>query len=210
MHVENVAQQQELPATSVKSQCRSKLKPSIAEISTEQLSIDEAFLGAVNTTGEQDDWRVTVSLRKEDVEFKLDTGAEVDAISEATYKTLGCPRLCKPSRILYGPAKQPVEVLGVFSDTVRRGKHSMRRPIYVVKRLHTNLLSLKTITALKLVHQVDSSASWTPTVDFGKSPLQNSQGHSQRSLLLGGINLTNYRLEYPVPQNSSRGECTIS
>ena len=83
-------------------------------ISTRIGFVDElpTFLGAVNTTGEQDDWRVTVSLRKEDVEFKLDTGAEVDAISEATYKTLGCPRLCKPSRILYGPAKQPVEVLG--------------------------------------------------------------------------------------------------
>ena len=144
-----------------KSQCRSKAKRSVAEISTEQVSIDEAFLGAVNTAGEQDDWKVTVSIRKEAVEFKLDTGAEVDAISEATYKTLGCPRLCKPSRILYGPAKQPLEVLGVFSDTVKRSRHSTRRPIYVVKPLHTNLMSLKTITALKLVHRVDSSTTGT-------------------------------------------------
>ena len=142
-----------------KSQCRSNAKRSVAEISTEQVLIDEAFLGAV--FGEQDDWKVTVSIRKEAVEFKLDTGAEVDAISEATYNTMGCPRLCKPSRILYGPAKQPLEVLGVFSDTVKRSRHSTRRPIYVVKRLHTNLMSLKTITALKLVHRVDSSTTGT-------------------------------------------------
>ena len=125
-----------------KTQCRStKPKRSMAGISTDQFSADDVFLGAVNTSGEQEDWKVTVTICRQDVEFKLDTGAEVNAISEDTYKALGCPRLCKPSRMLYGPARQPLGVLGVFTETVKQSRNSTRCPIYVVKRLHTNLIA---------------------------------------------------------------------
>ncbi len=53
------------------------------------------------------------------------------------------------------------QLLGVFSDTVKRSRNSTRCPIYVVKGLQTNLMSLKTITALKLVHRVNSSTTGT-------------------------------------------------
>lgn len=96
------------------------------EITSDQFTSDGAFLGAVSTPGQTVDWRVTVNIRKEDIEFKMDTGAEVDAISVSTFEKLGRPKLCKPTRVLYGPAKQPLEVLGVFSETVRRSVKSTK------------------------------------------------------------------------------------
>lgn len=44
-----------------------------------------------------------VRVNQVDVTFKLDTGAEVTAISERTHRLLGKPDLQKPSKVLYGP-----------------------------------------------------------------------------------------------------------
>ena len=48
--------------------------------------------------------------------FKLDTGAQVTAISEEAYKKLQVGPLKKPSKILYGPvpARQMLDVIGQF------------------------------------------------------------------------------------------------
>ena len=45
------------------------------------------------------------------------------AISEETYKAIGKPKLQTPDRILYGPAKQALDVLGQFTTTVSHHKH---------------------------------------------------------------------------------------
>ena len=47
--------------------------------------------------------------------FKLDTGAEVTAVSKETWQILGKPALQPPNKHLLGPAQQPLAVLGCFS-----------------------------------------------------------------------------------------------
>ena len=48
------------------------------------------------------------------VEFKIDTGAAVSAITEETYFELKQPKLYQAKKKLCGPAQQKLEVLGVF------------------------------------------------------------------------------------------------
>ena len=50
------------------------------------------FLGAV-TSSEEASWSVDIRLKRQIVPFKMDTGAEVTAINEGTYRSLGEPRL---------------------------------------------------------------------------------------------------------------------
>lgn len=51
----------------------------------------------------------------------MDTGAEVTAIQKATYQLLGKPELKNPSKTLYGPAHQTLNVLGQFSVWLKYG-----------------------------------------------------------------------------------------
>lgn len=47
------------------------------------------------------------------MQFKLDTGAEVTAVSEETYRHIDSPgKLQKANKILYGPTRQSLKVLG--------------------------------------------------------------------------------------------------
>ena len=55
-----------------------------------------------------------MQLNNKEVRFKLDTGAEVIAISQDTHRLLGDPKLLRPTKILRGPSHQPLEVLGQF------------------------------------------------------------------------------------------------
>ena len=67
--------------------------------------------------------------------FKLDTGAEVTAVSQETHQRLGKPPLQTPEKLLCGPSGQPLPVKG----------------------LKTNLLGLPAITVLDLAVRVDSA-----------------------------------------------------
>ena len=73
---------------------------------TEETNLDGLFLGAVETTTEKS-WSTTVTLGGQTVQFKLDTGAEVSAISERDYKRLPLPRpkLDPPTQMLHGPTR---------------------------------------------------------------------------------------------------------
>ena len=82
--------------------------------------LDVLFLGAFETTTEKS-WSTTVTLGDQTVQFKLDTGAEVSAISERDYSCrlpLPRPKLDPPTQMLYGPTRQSLKVLGQFSSTL--------------------------------------------------------------------------------------------
>ena len=98
-------------------------------------------------------------MRGHVIPFKLDTGAEVTVITEQTYHCLGKPKLNSPSRILYGPARQTLSVLGELEERLTRGERSTVGLVYVVKGLKTNLLSLHVLTGLHLLRRVDA-VSW--------------------------------------------------
>ena len=84
---------------------------------------DSAFLGSLSGDNETaDSWTTTLRVAGRRIQFKLDTGAEVTAISESTYQKLGHIRLQKSSRSLFGPAGQSLTVLGQFMKEIAHRK----------------------------------------------------------------------------------------
>ena len=91
--------------------------------------------------------------------FKLDTGAEVTAVSKATWQMLGKPSLQPPDKQLFGPACQPLEVLGHFLGHLSYNGKEAQHQVFVVNQLKSNLLGLPSISALNLAVRIDSTSS---------------------------------------------------
>ena len=64
---------------------------------------DSAFLDMLSDDN-QSVWTSKVSVNGKEIPFKLDTGAEVTAISKETWKVLGKPALQQSDKHLFGPA----------------------------------------------------------------------------------------------------------
>ena len=95
-----------------------------------------------------------ICLNNHSIPFKLDTGAEVTAISETVFANLQ-----KVPRILLGPAQQG---LGQFDGHFQCKGAICQHTVFVVKQLKTNLLGLPTIVALNLVARVNEISDFTP------------------------------------------------
>lgn len=67
------------------------------------------------------------------------------------------PQLSASSKCLYGPSRQPLQVIGQFTGTLSHKGNSISHSVYVVKQLKTNLLGLPAISSLKLVARVDET-----------------------------------------------------
>ena len=113
------------------------------------------FLDTVSNSGEKS-WLISIKVNNIDVKFKLDTGAEVTAISEETFQLLNNCTLSHPEKNLYGPSRQPLEVLGKFEGKFAYDNKSTIQPVYVVNKLKMNLLGLPAITSLNLATRIDS------------------------------------------------------
>ena len=72
------------------------------------------FLGAIGNAS-QTSWTTKIKLPETDVIFMLDTGAEV---TEEVSKNLEVAKLQKPSKMLYSPSDQKLDVVGEFEGTV--------------------------------------------------------------------------------------------
>ena len=117
---------------------------------------DPAFLGALINSSDNS-WTSNLRIAGKRIQFKLDTGAEVTAISETTYHKLDKIPLQKSSRSLQGPAGQSLTVLGQFTRRVSYAKRPNNEVIFVVRGLKNNLLGLPAIQNLRLVKKVDST-----------------------------------------------------
>ena len=101
---------------------------------------------------------------KHNICFKLDTGAEVTAISHETYQQLGTTPLNKPSKVLYGAGNQPLDVIGQFTGILSHNKLHSQQTIFVIKNLKTNLLGLPALHALKLIARMDSVKEYEESI----------------------------------------------
>ena len=88
-------------------------------------------------------------MKDVDICFKLDTSAEVTAITNAAYQLLEKPQL-NAAKILCGPSRHPLRVVGKFKCNLAAKGKVTRQEIFVVKGLNHNLLGLPAITALNL------------------------------------------------------------
>ena len=134
----------------------------------QQTHSETAFLdiiGSDHTTS----WTVKLKLFGVETLFKLDTGAEATAISENTHLALGKPNLLDPSKILYGPGEQKLNVLGHFEGSLQYKQRSCKQQIFVIRGLKINLLGLPAIVELNLAARLDATTDYDSLV-YSKFP----------------------------------------
>ena len=98
-------------------QCHSKTVAPVYNEDSPDSAMDSAFLGAIGTNQEPT-WKMKLQLSGQETEFKLDTGAEVTAISDQTFQGIAGCQLTAPSKKLYGPARNALKVIGKFEGTI--------------------------------------------------------------------------------------------
>ena len=108
------------------AQCLSKTVAAAAH----ELCLDAAFLGTV-VSKQESSWTIELLLGNKQIPFKLDTGAEVTAISEEAYRTLQKVSMQSPSKALFGPTCHSLKVLGQFTGTLKHQQLSSAQPIFV-------------------------------------------------------------------------------
>ena len=91
-----------------------------ASASANQVSFDCAFLDTVGDSGTSC-WTTQVLLQNQMVTFKLDTGVEITAVSEAAFKTLTEVILKQPDRKLFGPTHQAFRGMLSVGDNMYQG-----------------------------------------------------------------------------------------
>ena len=120
---------------------------------------DESFfLGSV--TSDKAAWTANIGIKNTTIKFKLDTGADVTAVSQTDMNRIFSgtqqPVLQKAERPLLGPGRIPLDVSGFVRLQLRSGVKQTMQKVYVVKHLSTPLLGFPAITALGLLKRVDS------------------------------------------------------
>ena len=81
-------------------------------------AMDSTYLAVV---GQESSWMVDIQLCGCNLKFQLDMGAEVTAISEAVYKSLGQVPLQKPTNMLFGHSAERLQTLGEFEGILAHG-----------------------------------------------------------------------------------------
>ena len=100
-------------------------------------SLETAFLDS--TTSEQEiGWFANIQIGdQETLTFKLDTGAEVTAISDSCYYSLSHPPMLKnPQKVLYGPSRHPLQVVGQCHSNLSFKGRVCKQQVFVVTSLH--------------------------------------------------------------------------
>ena len=155
-----------------------KPKP-ISEIAED--SEEETFLGTVNSAnaiGASALWLVKVKVNGEDVEFKVDTGADVTVIPERIYSERRDGELQPSSLTLHGPTGESLKVCGQFSGSLSRKSNECQQDIYVMENLHRPLLGRPALQALRVVALVEpiqkTDVSQFPEVFKGLGKLKDN------------------------------------
>lgn len=138
--------------------CRSK---SVNEVNSApannvpQVTEETFFVDSVDS-GEEP-WRVDINILHRKVNFKIDTGADVNIVNKRTWSFLGKPKLqpCETVRLISPGGK--LNVMGSFQSTVT----DLPVKVYVIDNETDNLLSRKTANSMGLVKRLNS-------VNFGE------------------------------------------
>ena len=88
--------------------------------------MDTAYIDALSQAAES--WKVKLRVSGRVIEFKVDTGAEVTAISDTAFGTMRKQTLKAPTKVLYGPARTALNVLGQFEGELSYQGKSTNRP----------------------------------------------------------------------------------
>ena len=118
------------------------------------VSAHTVFLGSINGGTERlKPWHANLNLRGKNINFKIDTGADVTVMSHASYQSLGTRLM--PSNIKMKSASGPLTCLGYFNAHVKRAGRQHTLQVYVVEELDVNLLGRDDAVQLQLVKRLD-------------------------------------------------------
>ena len=134
--------------------CYQRAISMVSEEHTEEPT-DTAFLDTI-TDYDMKWWTSVLTVNGKQISFKLDTGAEVTAISKKTWEELGEPALKLSDKHLFGPAQQQLAAQGHFTCLLSHKDREAQQQIFVVDNLKTNLLGLPGIMALNLAARTDT------------------------------------------------------
>ena len=101
----------------------------------------------------------------------------VSAVTEKTFNFIApCTQLKKPSKVLQGPNRVPLDTLGSATVSLAHKDKSTTQEVFVIPQLTHNLLGLPAITALDLVTKVDAIQSKTSVIQEKFPSLFNGLG----------------------------------
>ena len=85
-----------------------------------EVAKESALLGVIISTHSTPPWMVKLALEGHNVNFKIDPGADVTAISEARFRMISGQRgpLRPPDKELFGPGRTKLNVAGQFTGTL--------------------------------------------------------------------------------------------
>jgi hypothetical protein len=131
--------------------CRNKPRKSSKSVKSLDADPDAyAFLGSVSSSDNKD-FHSTLLVNGVEIEFKVDTGADVTVMAERHYRLVSKVPLQKPDLQLKAANQLPFNLLGMVDcDIGFRDKTSHQR-VYVVDSIDSPLLGKPAINALKVV-----------------------------------------------------------
>ena len=114
------------------SQCLSKHVHEMTSDSQEpDEDLDVIYLDAIES-GKGSTWSATIDINGQPVMFKLDTGAEVTAVTQETLTKLSNVVLKPATKSLCGPDRKPLKVLGKLTVTLSSTHHKCDQEVYVL------------------------------------------------------------------------------
>lgn len=115
---------------------------------------DYGFLGEVNSN-DSEPWIINLKVKDTDIQFKIDTGADLSVVPEYVFKKLKNIKLVKADKILFGPGQKQLQVLGKFKCELKAKSAKSNQELYVVKGLRNSLLGRPAIQSLGLLLKSD-------------------------------------------------------
>ena len=117
-------------------------------------------VGSCAGSGSQRGYDIVLRVSGVDVDFTLDTGADVTVLTEGTSSMLGV-KLQDPSKTLVGPDCNRLCVLGQADVRIEGRNRGALARVYVVKGARRNLLGASQIHDLGLLAVVNAIGSGT-------------------------------------------------
>ena len=142
-----------------KSVCRSVNELHTSSDSESDSDTDTKTFVGVITRGDETPWSITIFVNDTPIDFEINTGAEVSVISTKTYKEIGSLSLTAPTKSLHGPSSKKLSVKGQFTAALRYGSKVIEQELYVVDKLHKQLLGRPALKVVTLVQTIKGSES---------------------------------------------------
>ncbi|UYV83505.1 K02A2.6-like, partial [Cordylochernes scorpioides] len=143
-----------------------------------EIKSEIAFLGSVEDNSKK--WIVPIKVNNRQINFKIDTGADVNVLPlQYYYQSFQRIKLEKSDKILQGPNGIPLETVGMIHVKLQNKGQHLNSKIYIVDKLKQPLLSGETSEKLNIVRMIQqlSSNFLNPKREFPE--IFNGLGHAK-------------------------------